>query len=423
MAANPRHGDTAAIARRLLQALVLAVGLPIAATAWPGGKLLVAGGALSADNGAVPRALIEALPPEGRVVILPVASARPVQAADDFRRTLVRHGLSEGRIETFPLAIRDDPATAEVDESQWSNNAWDSDRVVGLGAPAAFWLTGGDQSRITHSLRRDSGEESPLLELMRRRLAAGAVIGGTSAGAAVMSHPMIAGGNGFTALLEPPTHSLTESEGDDSGQLFLADGLGFIAGAIVDQHFDRRARLGRLVRALGASGITRGIGIDEDTALLIDLATGRARALGSGSVTLLDASRAQFSFSGDQLASGLQIGVVVEGAEFDLADLQPAGVLGEATVGREYYAYTPIQGGGLAIGNPRLSQLLGHDLLDNENRSLRRLSIDEAGNLLVFSFTQTDASRGYWRKDARGDQYNVTGVRFDIRRSRWRPDD
>jgi cyanophycinase len=422
LAGTSRHNRAAAVAGRLLQALVLAAGLPFAVATWPGGKLLVAGGALSADNGAVYRAFIDALPPEGQVVILPVASARPARAAEDFKRTLVLHGLREERIEIFPLAIRDDSATADIDESRWSENAWDVERVARLGTPAAFWLSGGDQTRITRSLRRDGRDESPLLELMRRRLGEGAVIGGTSAGAAVMSQPMIAGGNGFQALLEPPVRSGAESEGQDSGRLFLADGLGFLPGKIIDQHFDRKARLGRLVRALGATGVARGIGIDENTALLVDLAGGKARVLGVGSVTLLDAGMAQFDFSGDILASGLQIGVLVEGAEFDLADLRPGGALGASTVGQEYHRYSPIQGGGLAIGNSRLSQLLGHDLLDNHNQALRRLSIDEAGHLLIFSFTKTDASRGYWRRDAAGDQYNVFGVRFDIRRSRWQPD-
>ena len=66
----------------------------------------------------------------------------------------------------------------------------------------------------------------PLLALIRRRLADGAVVGGTSAGAAVMSGVMIAGGDSFTALLEPPAGSYTDIAQQEGGALALAGGLG-----------------------------------------------------------------------------------------------------------------------------------------------------------------------------------------------------
>ena len=65
-----------------------------------------------------------------------------------------------------------------------------------------------------------------------------------------MSRDMIAGGVSFTALLEPLASAYSDSEDQDSGRLFLSRGLGFLPDGLVDQHFDRKARLGRLVRAL-----------------------------------------------------------------------------------------------------------------------------------------------------------------------------
>ena len=62
-----------------------------------------------------------------------------------------------------------------------------------------------------------------------------------------------------------------------------------------------------------------------------------------------------------------------------------------------------------------LDQSLGHDLLDNDaSRVLKRYSIDEAGRVLVYRFTQTDRSAGYWRNEGARDQYTATRVRFDI---------
>jgi cyanophycinase len=243
------------------------------------GSLLIVGGALRDDNAAVHKALIEALLPDGPLVIIPAASGRPARSAAGFSNSLQAYGLGPGRIEVFRLAVRDDSDTTDVDESQWAKNAWDKDKVADVEDAAGFWFTGGDQTRITQTLLGPEGKESPLLQLIKKRLAAGAVVGGTSAGAAIMSKDMIAGGVSFTALLEPLASAYTESEDQDGGRLYLSRGLGFLASGIVDQHFDRKARLGRLVRALAATEQQRGFGIDEDTALFIKLGSERARVL------------------------------------------------------------------------------------------------------------------------------------------------
>ena len=165
-------------------------------------------------------------------------------APERFGAALAREGVDATRIRIYPLAALDDSTTADVDESLWSGNAWQTDKLVGLEQAAGFWFTGGDQMRIVGSMRAEDGEESPLLGLIHRRLAAGAVVDGTSAGAAVMSRAMIAGGDSFNALLEPLAQSYASTEDQDSGRLYLENGLGFLADGIVDQHFDRKARLG-----------------------------------------------------------------------------------------------------------------------------------------------------------------------------------
>lgn len=399
--------------RALIGAWVLALVI-CAPALGADGSLLIVGGALREDNAAVHKALVEALLPEGPLVIIPAASGRPARSADGFAKSLQAHGLQPGRIEVFPLAVRDDSGTKDVDESQWSKNAWDSELVERVAGAAGFWFTGGDQTRITTTLLGPKGEESPLLQLVRKRLAAGAVVGGTSAGAAIMSKDMIAGGVSFTALLEPLAPAYTDSEDQDSGRLYLSRGLGFLAAGIVDQHFDRKARLGRLVRALAATGQERGFGIDEDTALLIRLGSDRARVLGTGSVTLLDTSAAEFAFGGRKLASNLELSLIAPGVAFQLSDFSIVEGQGDATVGNEYFSYMPDQGGGMAFANPGLDQALGYDLLDNDAKKLDRYSIDSKGRVLIYRFTETPLSKGYWRSEGSDDRYTISKVRMDI---------
>ena len=400
-------------ARALLGAwaLVLLGTLPAQAD---NGVLLIVGGALEADNAEVHRALIDALLPVGPLVIVPAASGQAARSAAGFADDLQAHGLAPDRIRVYPLAVRDDSETPDVDESEWSRNAWDEERVAEVSDAAGFWFTGGDQMRITQAMLGPEGTESPLLRLVRERLAAGAVVGGSSAGAAVMSREMIAGGVSFTALLEPLAGAYSDSEDQDSGRLFLSSGLGFLPDGLVDQHFDRKARLGRLVRAMAATSQARGFGVDEDTALLVRLGKDRARVLGRGSVTLLDASQARFAFGGTALATGLRLGMVAPGVEIRLSDFSVVDGAGDATVGKEYFGYTPVNGGGMAFANARLDQALGFDLLDNDARSLDRYSIDSTGRVLVYRFSETADSRGYWRSEGSGDRYTVSGVRFDI---------
>lgn len=179
-------------------------------------------------------------------------------------------------------------ANSAFDESTWRDNGYQPALAEQIERFDGFWFLGGDQMRIGESLRRMPDQDSPALAAMRRVLARGGVIGGTSAGAAMMSDPMIAGGDSFNALRLAPASYAERTEGSDGGRLYLHHGLGFFPYGLVDQHFDRRARLGRLVRALIETGVGMGFAVDEDSAMLVDLARGGLTALGSATVTVID---------------------------------------------------------------------------------------------------------------------------------------
>ena len=380
-----------------------------------GGTLVIAGGAVTEENRALYEAFISALPAEGPIAVIPAASARPARSFAAVRAALERWGVSPGRIALYPLALIDDTGTPAVDESQWSGNARDAANIGKFTDAAGFWFTGGDQTRIIRLLQDDSGGDTPLLALLRGRLADGAVVGGTSAGAAVMSGVMIAGGDSFTALLEPPAGSYTDIAEQEGGPLVLAAGLGLFPYGVVDQHFDRKARLGRLARALLITGEQRGFGIDEDTALVVDLEAGRGVVAGRGSVAVLsDVTPGSSAGSPKQLAT-LGIDVLAPGAVIDLH----SGVIdpgdGEPVLGKEAFSHPPLQGGGMALANGRLAEALGYDLLDNSAaRELRRLSVDEGGRAVVYRFRQTGLSRGYLHTGPGGEHYTITGVELAI---------
>lgn len=397
--------------RSLLVLLLMVAGaLPAAA------DLLIVGGALKSDNAEVYRAFIDNAPPAGPVLIIPAASGSPASSAAAFARDLEAYGLDRSRIRIFPLAVRDDRATPDVDESMWRDNAWDTHLLKGLEGLAGVWFTGGDQMRIADTMLNEEGEDSPLLVLIRQRLAAGAMVGGTSAGAAIMSSSMITGGSSFEALLGPLT-DYEAIEEQESGQLSLHRGLGFLPGGVVDQHFDRKARLGRLIRALDATDAEHGFGVDEDTGLYVDLGGRQGRVLGRGTVTLIDASAASFDFEGSKLASSLILSVLPSGAVFSLENLKLLRTAGEPTVGNEYFGHPVQSGGGMAFANQRLHEVLGNDLLDNRAaQAVSRLSLDASGRALVYEFTQLENSQAWYDRDAANIRYTIGGVRMEVSR-------
>jgi cyanophycinase len=168
---------------------------------------------------------------------------------------------------------------------------------------SGLFITGGSQLRISAALGGTA-----IADKIRRRHADGMVVAGTSAGAAILSEHMISmGDSGAT-----PRRRLVQ----------MAKGLGLTQDLIVDQHFRQRDRLGRLVTALSYNPEPLGVGVDEDTAAVIhdDI----LRVIGSGAVTVLDASGLRYTDSpevrrGQPLALlGLKLDFLTSGCRYDL---------------------------------------------------------------------------------------------------------
>ena len=166
-----------------------------------------------------------------------------------------------------------------------------------------IFVTGGNQLRLSGILGGTAVGQK-----LRRLNADGIPIAGTSAGAAMMSQHMIAGGASGSSPREDGVN--------------LAPGIGLINTAIIDQHFSQRDRLGRLLTALSYNPFLIGVGIDEDTAFLID-GDGLGEVLGSGVVTIVDASELTHSSrasagSGDALSLiDIRLHVLAHGCRYD----------------------------------------------------------------------------------------------------------
>jgi cyanophycinase len=167
-----------------------------------------------------------------------------------------------------------------------------------------LFITGGSQLKFSSALGGTS-----LAAAIRCRHQEGMVVAGTSAGASLLAEHMIAlGDSGAT-----PRRRLVH----------LAKGLGLAPNVIIDQHFRRRDRLGRLLTALSYNPEPLGLGIDEDTAAIFE-AGGVLNVLGAGGVTVIDASGLRYTDSyavqrGQPLAMlGLKLDFLTSGCRYDL---------------------------------------------------------------------------------------------------------
>ncbi|MGN6483688.1 MAG: cyanophycinase [Thermomicrobiales bacterium] len=193
-----------------------------------------------------------------QIVIIPAASSEPEDMADEYEEAFGKLGAK--RTEVLRLANRDDA------------NA--TDHLKMIREATGVFVTGGDQSRLVELLIG-----THLMDLLRVRNAEGVVVAGTSAGASLVAEHMLLGGSGI---------------GGDSGDasprkamIQMTSGLGLIQDVIIDQHFSERGRMGRLLSAFAGNPGLVGIGLDENTAILIN-EHNILETLGEGAVTIID---------------------------------------------------------------------------------------------------------------------------------------
>ncbi len=181
---------------------------------------------------------------------------------------------------------------------------------------AAVLFTGGDQLRITTKLGGTPAYDS----IRALYKSGGGTIAGTSAGAAAMGHMM---------LMSP------EVEGRGKHKLgrgfIMARGLGFIRDMVIDQHFAQRARIERLLGAMAENPGVLGVGIDEDTAVIVNGAC--LKVIGSGAVYVADGSTISHTNASESGPEGtlclldVRLHVLCDGLAFDMATRRPVAAL------------------------------------------------------------------------------------------------
>jgi cyanophycinase len=147
--------------------------------------------------------------------------------------------------------------------------------VKQLTESTGIFMTGGNQLLLSTVLGG-----TVIAKMIRKRNAEGVPVAGTSAGAAfIPEHMIVSGDSGLIPRV---------------GGVMIAPGLGLTNKIMIDQHFSQRNRLGRLLTALSYNPYKTGVGVDEDTAAIID-AEGNIEAIGSGALTVVDMSKVEFS--------------------------------------------------------------------------------------------------------------------------------
>ena len=261
-----------------------------------GGHLLVIGGAEDKYNERriLKKFLELAGGDKAEVLIVPVASDFPEFAADVYTQAFRNLGVANPRV--LRATSRQDIVQADVEKL--------CDGVTGV------FMTGGDQMRLV-SLLGGTKLAEKLRNLVRDT---NVVMAGTSAGAAAMSTSMIVRG-------EPSSHP-------HKNAVKLSPGLGFLKNIIIDQHFSERGRISRLITAVSYNPYNLGIGIDENTAIILD-GKGILEVFGQGSTTIVDGSQISFNEIAEVADNeafsicGVQFHVFRDGLVYNYLDRHP----------------------------------------------------------------------------------------------------
>ena len=263
-----------------------------------GGHLLVIGGAEDKYNERrILRKFLQLAGNEkAEVLIVPVASDFPEFAADVYVQAFRNLGVANPRV--LRATSRQDVFAADPDEL--------------LDGISGVFITGGDQMRLVSIL---GGTQ--FAQRLRRMVAeTNIVLAGTSAGAAGMATTMIVRGEST-----PHPHK---------NSVRLSPGLGFLKNIIIDQHFTERGRISRLITAVSYNPYNLGIGIDENTAIILDN-EGILEVFGAGTATIVDGSQITYN----------EIAEVRDFESFSVCGVQ-LHILGDGLI-YDYFARHPLQ--------------------------------------------------------------------------------
>jgi cyanophycinase len=260
----------------------------------PAGTLFAIGGAEDRRDTKVILSYMAERIGSGKLVISTLASEYGDEVWEVYRKLFISMGVKQ--VKHLGINHRDETSK--------------DPRLDMLADAKAVFFTGGDQLKITTRLGGTAISE--LIEEIYRR---GGIIGGTSAGATALGEMMLVGspGEGISKISD----------------VHMTPGLGLAKNMIIDQHFSERGRIRRLLGAVAQNPRMLGLGIDEDTAIVIE-SDGTVQTIGSGAVYIVDGHNlsytniSQVSFSRAMSVFGVKLHALSSGDGFDIHSRLPA---------------------------------------------------------------------------------------------------
>jgi cyanophycinase len=263
-------------AQRAASALALLMSLnapSLAASAAPPvkGVAIVVGGALKNDNEAVWQRIVDEAGGAGaRIAVFATAANNPERSGGQIVAALNKRGAKAQFI----------PVAPKLKTADLAKNLNDPELIAQVAASGGVFFSGGAQELIVDTLQ-PKGEATAMLKAIRGVFERGGVVAGTSAGAAVMSRMMFRDAQDNMEILKGRWREGREFD----------RGLGFVGPDLfVDQHFLKRGRIGRILPAMRALGYTRGLGVEENSAIVVRGA--EVEVIGGRGALLVDLSEA-----------------------------------------------------------------------------------------------------------------------------------
>jgi cyanophycinase len=367
----------------------------------PKGTLVIIGGGLRADNAEVWERIVELSGGKGaRIAVFGSASINPELAA---KRTIDR--LNQRGADAFfvPLGVKypgndyrvaaEDPAIVEM-----------------IRSSSGIYFAGGDQARITQALVRVDGSNTAVLDAVWEVYRRGGVLAGSSAGAAIMSTTMFYDARPVLDMLK-----LGVTDGKE-----IAPGLGFIGKDVfIDQHLLVRGRFARMIPVMLKKGYHIGLGIDENSAMIVN-PNRDVEIIGYSGALLIDLSNAitDRGVKGFNV-SNAAISYLDRGDKFNLVTraFTPAPDKADGKLDpNQPDMREPVFTNDI-LGNKAVLDLMGN-LIDNAQQEAIGIAFgnprDPYPDLgFEFRFSKTLNSAGYTSSEA--EAYSVLKLRLDIR--------
>jgi cyanophycinase len=363
------------------------------------GSLVIIGGALRPDNAAVWERIVQLGGGQGaRIAVFASASANPEKAGAALVERLNKYGANAFFV---PVAVR-------LTGTDYQTAADNPELAKAVRSAGGAYFAGGDQARITRALRRPDGSNTLVLDALWDLYRRGGVIAGTSAGAAIMSSTMFGHPKPVLATLK-----LGLTDGQE-----ITPGLGFIGDDVfVDQHLLVRGRFARMLPAMLQKGYKLGLGIDENTAMIVGPKRD-VEVIGYKGALVVDLSNAN-ARQGDFNVSNVRLSYLDNGDRYNIARHSftpaPDKADGRLDPARPYYR-EPLFSADI-LGNSTVVDLMGK-LIDSDQLEAIGLTLDSANAVqpdlgFEFRFSRTGESVGYM--SAATEAYSVYNVRLDIR--------